>query len=241
MKIKRSAIKRSLITTICLAASIVMGASVALAQPFSIPWFSMDGGGGYSRASGIEHDGTVGQVDAGPVMTGGGFELTGGFWAKRVSPPPVQILPDSLLVTRGNQVSGDVAEISVSDNMDLSLQRANADIQSRTEFVVQATSPVIAPGVFEFTLEGSVFARSNVVQTIEFFDYDAGVWELVSTTNASRSPSPDSVVNTSATGDLSRFVEPGTQIVEARIRYRSNQARLRFASNTDLAIWTIGQ
>jgi hypothetical protein len=58
--------------------------------------------------------------------------------------------------------------------------------------------------------EGAVFARSNVVQTIELFDYDAAVWELVDTTNSVWSPAPDSVVTVAATGDLSRFVEAGT-------------------------------
>ncbi|MBU0617025.1 MAG: hypothetical protein KKI02_04860 [Planctomycetes bacterium] len=32
----------------------------------------------------FELSGTIGQPDAGPVMSGGGFDLTGGFWAGAV-------------------------------------------------------------------------------------------------------------------------------------------------------------
>ena len=85
-----------------------------------------------------------------------------------------------------------------------------------------------------------MFARSNVVQTIELFDYDAAAWELVNTTDAARSPAPDSVVTVAATGDLSRFVEAGTMCIEARINFQSDSARQRFASNTDQTVWTIG-
>jgi len=55
-------------------------ATVAGADPFQIDWFTMDGGGGMSSAGGsFELSGTIGQPDAG-FMTGGGFELEGGFW-----------------------------------------------------------------------------------------------------------------------------------------------------------------
>ena len=153
----------------------------------------------------------------------------------------VQVVPNSFLVTRGDYVSGDETDLADSDNADLSLRRSNSDLQSRTEFEVKSTSPTATPTIFEFTLEGSVFARGNVVQTIELFDYDTAAWELVDTTNANRAPMPDTVVTATATGDLSRFVEAGTMCIEARILYKSDRNRQKFASNTDQAIWTIGQ
>jgi hypothetical protein len=50
------------------------------AQDFSIPWYTIDGGGGFSSGGVFELNGTIGQHDAGPVMTGDNFTLTGGFW-----------------------------------------------------------------------------------------------------------------------------------------------------------------
>lgn len=51
----------------------------AQAQPYTIPWWTIDGGGGNSTGGGYTLSGTIGQPDAG-VMTGGGYILTGGFW-----------------------------------------------------------------------------------------------------------------------------------------------------------------
>jgi hypothetical protein len=53
-------------------------AGVALAQP-TIPWYTIDGGGGTSTGGTFTLSGTIGQPDAG-VLTGGSFVLRGGFW-----------------------------------------------------------------------------------------------------------------------------------------------------------------
>ena len=58
----------------------------ALAQSgggFDAAWNTIDGGGQMFSSAGVfELGGTIGQPDAqvAPVMTGGAFELTGGFW-----------------------------------------------------------------------------------------------------------------------------------------------------------------
>lgn len=204
---------------------------------YAIPWYTIDGGGGYSTGGSFELEGTIGQHDAGAVMTGGSFQLAGGFWAGGSSAGVVSIAPDSFLVTRGTYVSGGVAELAASDNADLSIRRNSADIQSRTEFEIKAFSPFANPSSFEVKLEGSVFARSTVNQTIELFDYNAGGWELVDTRAANRFS--DITVTVAATGNLSRFVEGGTNSIEARIRYSSTVARQQFSSNTDQFAWTI--
>ena len=56
----------------------------ALAQ-YSIYWHTIDGGGGTSTGGVYSVSGTIGQPDAGPVMTGGAFSLQGGFWALPVA------------------------------------------------------------------------------------------------------------------------------------------------------------
>jgi len=50
---------------------------------FDIPWHTIDGGGAtFSTGGGFQVGGTIGQPDASStMMTGGGFALTGGFWA----------------------------------------------------------------------------------------------------------------------------------------------------------------
>jgi hypothetical protein len=51
----------------------------ALAQSYSIDWFTIDGGGGTSTGGVYSVSGSIGQPDAGR-MSGGPFTLEGGFW-----------------------------------------------------------------------------------------------------------------------------------------------------------------
>ena len=54
----------------------------AFGQDFDLSWYTIDGGGEmFSNGGDFELSGTIGQPDAGVAMTGGSFELIGGFWA----------------------------------------------------------------------------------------------------------------------------------------------------------------
>jgi hypothetical protein len=64
-----------------LFTALVMFASFARAQSYSLEWFTIDGGGGTSTGGGYSLSGTIGQPDAGGPMTGGNYSLTGGFWS----------------------------------------------------------------------------------------------------------------------------------------------------------------
>ncbi len=68
-----------------VVAIMVTAGAVALGTggggDFDLSWNTIDGGGGSSTGGGFELAGTIGQPDAGPVMTGGKFVLRGGFWA----------------------------------------------------------------------------------------------------------------------------------------------------------------
>ncbi|MDQ6632208.1 MAG: hypothetical protein M3Y82_10715 [Verrucomicrobiota bacterium] len=59
--------------------SAIVTAATALAQSYSIDWFTIDGGGGTSTGGVYLVSGTIGQPDAGR-MTGGAYTLDGGFW-----------------------------------------------------------------------------------------------------------------------------------------------------------------
>ena len=62
------------------ALSLLATSNRALAQSYSIDWFTIDGGGGTSTGGVYSVTGTIGQPDAG-AMTGGNYTLDGGFWA----------------------------------------------------------------------------------------------------------------------------------------------------------------
>ena len=109
--------------------SIALSDNEANAQ-YIIPWYTIDGGGGYSNGGNFELEGTIGQHDAGTAMTGGSFQLNGGFWVGVDNQGPITITPNSFMVTRGQYFSGDETSLAASDNNDLSLRRLDTDIQS---------------------------------------------------------------------------------------------------------------
>ena len=61
------------------AAVLCAGAIRSPAQPFSIGWFTVAGGGGTGTGGVYSMSATIGQHEAG-AMSGGQFALTGGFW-----------------------------------------------------------------------------------------------------------------------------------------------------------------
>lgn len=72
-------------TLLSLALFLSLCETTVMAQPYDLSWHTVDGGGAMNSAGGgFELSCTIGQSDAGPGsagMSGGSFELTGGFWA----------------------------------------------------------------------------------------------------------------------------------------------------------------
>jgi hypothetical protein len=68
-------VKSFLICTLLLTASLASG------QTYSIDWYKIAGGGGTSSNGQYSVSGTIGQHDAGGLMIGGGYSATGGFWS----------------------------------------------------------------------------------------------------------------------------------------------------------------
>jgi hypothetical protein len=202
----------------------------------------------FLEASNDDAGGTLQSELAFPVVGGEFYEIrVAGFGGAQGNialsvemdvPQPVDIPPSTVAVTRGLIASGGIEDLQFSDNVDLSIYRDPSSVSSITEFTVDAISPTTNPVRFDVTLEGSVFARSNVEQTIALYNYNAGVFEVVSTANASRAPNPDLTITAMGTGDLSRFVGPNNQI-QVRVRYRGSANRAQFTSNTDQLYWTI--
>ena len=71
----------------------------AHAQPFSIDWHTIDGGGGTSTGGVFTITGTIGQPDASGALTGGVYSVTGGFWpgVTLVQTPEAPLLASELL------------------------------------------------------------------------------------------------------------------------------------------------
>jgi len=123
----------------------VLSPSVLLAQPYSLDWFTIDGGGGTSTGGVYLVSGTIGQPDAGGPMTGGNYSLTGGFCAlptavQQTNAPTLTIVP----ATPGN------ATISwTPSNPGFVLQETLVlSPASWTNSPSGATNPVVVPATF---------------------------------------------------------------------------------------------
>ena len=86
---------------VLLFRACLLATQPASAQGLEIDWFSIDGGGiTFATGSGFELGATIGQPDAVQLLSGSGFELTGGFWAidESAAPPCIGDLTGDGLV-----------------------------------------------------------------------------------------------------------------------------------------------
>jgi hypothetical protein len=76
--------KNKLILLLLVSAVLLSLATLVSAAPtaFSLPWWTVDGGGGTSQGGDFVLSGTIGQPEASHRMSGGGFSLVGGFWGE---------------------------------------------------------------------------------------------------------------------------------------------------------------
>jgi hypothetical protein len=80
--------KINFFSAIGLAIACVVAENIG-AQPYTIDWYKVAGGGGGTGSGGnYSLSGTIGQHDASNAMTNGPFSVTGGFW---VLPQAIQV------------------------------------------------------------------------------------------------------------------------------------------------------
>ena len=77
---RRNAVVVLAVFALCLLASVLVAAPGTPADSFSIPWWTVDSGGGASQGGPYALSGSIGQADAGSAA-GGNYILTGGFWS----------------------------------------------------------------------------------------------------------------------------------------------------------------
>ena len=71
-----------------IALLLLLGNAAILvaADSYTLSWWTVDGGGGASCAPGYVLNGTIGQADASPKLSGGDYQVTGGFWSETGMP-----------------------------------------------------------------------------------------------------------------------------------------------------------
>ena len=80
--------------------SLLLVTPAIYAQPYSVDWYKIAGGGGTSTGGTYQVTGTIGQPDASGALTGGNYSVTGGFWSL-ISAVQMPGLPNLLIVPNG--------------------------------------------------------------------------------------------------------------------------------------------
>jgi hypothetical protein len=148
-----------------------------------------------------------------------------------------QTSPRAFNAPHGTNISGSVEDLATADGNDVSAQRDSTDINSWIYFELEGQLPMPSPSLMSLTMKASVFARSQVIQSIDLYNYDTNMWEEIDSRTAARMM--DATITTEISGTPARFVQPGTNTIEARIRFESASQRQQFAAFVDQFVWTV--
>jgi hypothetical protein len=132
---------------------------------------------------------------------------------------PQRSAVNKIAITRGSAVGG-IFEVGASDDRYLALTRGDGRRDTSVQIVLEATTEYSAPTAMQTRMEAAHSARVDIVQTIEYFNFRTGAYELISRGSARTSDTVTvTVAEASPADDLRRFVQPGTGTVRVRVTF----------------------
>jgi hypothetical protein len=153
--------------------------------------------------------------------------------------PTTDVLPSQFTVTRGARTSGGLPELFFSDDSYLNVEarRATEIAAASVEIVVEGVAPTETPTTLKFSLEAGQ-SGTPVLQRIELFNFQTNQWEQLDERAA---PFADTTVTVTAQGNVSRFIQPGTRLMRARIGYHDRGVTfVSWGARYDLTKWQVG-
>ena len=126
------------------------------------------------------------------------------------------VVADNLNLTFGSILEGDVTDLDFSDDQSMLLK---TQMRRGLTAVVDGASPSESPTAIELTFEGySLTQRPVIIQEIALYDFQTAAYEIVR--SASMPITEDESILLQLSGDLTRFIEPGTGKMEARLTHK---------------------
>ncbi len=165
---------------------------------------------GSSRAADIWHGGAFTYVVGSAADS---FNSEAIMWVSRSA------APTSYSMFRGSVISGNLGSLQSSDNNRL-VMRPGAVFSSGEppiQIILNATAPSSSPSGFSFSLESNA-SIANAEQKISLYNYDDEVYEVLDTRLATTT---DNTIVVTVSTDTSRFIQPLTRAVRARVSYRA--------------------
>ena len=132
----------------------------------------------------------------------------------------VTVLPTSLTVFRGQVISGNLDSLLASDDSWLIVAAGMVLMPSEAPvwLILEGTAPTATPSQLKFRLEAHAVNTGVFTQKIELYNYVTQSYELVDTRNATMT---DTVAEVTLSGDLTRFIQPGTLKMKAQLTWRA--------------------
>ncbi|MGI8924601.1 MAG: hypothetical protein ACR2HJ_11305 [Fimbriimonadales bacterium] len=165
-----------------------------------------------SEARSIWHDGAF------TYVVGWGYHRASP-WEEALMWVSRAVAPTSYSMFRGSVISGNLESLQSSDD-DRLVTRPGAvfsNAEPPIQIILNATAPTSSPSGFSFHLESNA-SIANAEQKISLYNYVTGQYEVLDTRLATPS---DDTVNINVTVDTSRFIQPVTLAMRARISYRA--------------------
>lgn len=157
------------------------------------------------------------------------------FYSKAEAVPPT-----TLQIVNGVNLGGGIPAIVKSDDVrqGVRLNLAAEQVGHQLQLILTSTSPLASPTSFELVMEDRVDI-SGVRRTVDLFNYATNSWEQADLRFSGRN---DATTVVAPTGDLSRFVKPGTMEIRAKIGYDLVAVDVFYPwrAEIDLAMFRIG-
>lgn len=149
------------------------------------------------------------------------------------------VRPTSFSMLHGTLSGGTLTDLLYSEdsrmglNPDYTLSRSMPPVQVQ----VDATSFSATASSMTLTVECRA-SNLGVLQTIEMFNFSSGLYETV---DSRGSTTTDSVIQLSVTGNPTRFIDPTTRAMRARVSFRTGLIvnGPRWTASIDQVAWTV--
>lgn len=125
----------------------------------------------------------------------------------------INVPPSRHQITLGTDFGGTLASLASSDDDSVYVLCDESNPTGRIVFT--ATSPVLNPTKFKFTMESGV-SRTALVEYVDAFDYLANGWVNVGVSQASMN---DVRKTFTMTGNLNRFIRPSDATIGVRVTH----------------------
>ncbi len=132
------------------------------------------------------------------------------------------VVPEARKLLDGFVSGGQLSNVASSDDVyfELDPSPTTNPQKQKIDMIVQQTSPLAAPASLALRLEAKMTGgpSGDVIQTMELFNYNTSKFDILDLRPAANS---DTVFEIGASGNLSRFVQPGTKELTARVTWSS--------------------